>query len=191
MAAFELWKSEIPLSVNKPAKQVKSAPAGQPTEPMSCMMPENEIIMKIKMFPIESKTPLECMIFSFVTYEKQEFIERARERMVVIKIQVCVLHYMKQISVKQFAMLADKMESVIHQTGQGTARSHRRHHGRRAGRMPREVLHRQQQRCRFSCHGRTSAHYLRKEHSAYRHGCFDRCHTYLHRYARHDPAHGG
>lgn len=118
MAAFELWKSEIPLSVNKPAKQVKSAPAGQPTEPMSCMMPENEIIMKIKMFPIESKTPLECMLFSFVTYEKQEFIERARERMVVIKIQVCVLHYMKQISVKQIAMLADKMESVIHQTGQ-------------------------------------------------------------------------
>lgn len=49
------------------------------------------------------------------TYEKQEFIERARERMVVIKIQVRVLHDMKQISVKQFAMLADKMESVSKQ----------------------------------------------------------------------------
>lgn len=49
------------------------------------------------------------------SYEKQEFIEKARERMVVVKLQVRVLHDMKQISVKQFAMLADKMEMVSKQ----------------------------------------------------------------------------
>ncbi len=38
------------------------------------------------------------------SYEK-EFIEKARERMVVIKLQVRVLHDVKQISVKQYAML--------------------------------------------------------------------------------------
>lgn len=49
------------------------------------------------------------------SYEKQEFIKQARERMVVIKLQVRVLHDVKQISVKQFAMLADKMESISKQ----------------------------------------------------------------------------
>lgn len=49
------------------------------------------------------------------SYEKREFIEKARERMVVIKLQVRVLHDMKQISIKQFALLADKMESVSKQ----------------------------------------------------------------------------
>lgn len=49
------------------------------------------------------------------SYQKQEFIEKARERMVVIKLNVRVLHDMKQISVKQFAMLADRMESVSKQ----------------------------------------------------------------------------
>lgn len=48
-------------------------------------------------------------------YDKQGFIEKARERMVVIKLQVRVLHDMKQISIKQFAMLADRMESVSKQ----------------------------------------------------------------------------
>lgn len=49
------------------------------------------------------------------TYEKQEFIEKARERIVIVKLQVRVLHDLKQISVKQYAMLADKMESVSKQ----------------------------------------------------------------------------
>lgn len=49
------------------------------------------------------------------SYEKQEFIEQARERMVVIKLQIRVLHDTKQISVKQYAMLADKMESISKQ----------------------------------------------------------------------------
>lgn len=49
------------------------------------------------------------------SYEKQEFIKQARERMVVVKLQVRVLHDVKQISVKQFAMLADKMESISKQ----------------------------------------------------------------------------
>lgn len=49
------------------------------------------------------------------SYEKQEYIEKARERMVVIKLQVRVLHDVKQISVKQYAMLADRMESVSKQ----------------------------------------------------------------------------
>lgn len=48
-------------------------------------------------------------------YEKREFIEKARERMVVIKLNIRVLHDMKQISLKQFAMLADRMESVSKQ----------------------------------------------------------------------------
>lgn len=49
------------------------------------------------------------------SYEKLEFIKQARERMVVVKLQVRVLHDVKQISVKQFAMLADKMESISKQ----------------------------------------------------------------------------
>ena len=47
--------------------------------------------------------------------EKLPQIEAARERMVSIKLMVRVLHDMKQISTKQFALTCERMESVSKQ----------------------------------------------------------------------------
>lgn len=47
--------------------------------------------------------------------DKIRFINKARERMVVIKINFRVLHDTKQISTKQFAMFADKTEAISKQ----------------------------------------------------------------------------
>jgi len=46
---------------------------------------------------------------------KIEFINKGRERIVVIKLNFRILHDTHQISTKQFAMFADKIESISKQ----------------------------------------------------------------------------
>ena len=56
-----------------------------------------------------------CIYKANAVQEKMNFISGAREKVVVIKINIRVLHDVKQISTKQFAMLVDKLESVSKQ----------------------------------------------------------------------------
>ena len=49
------------------------------------------------------------------TVEKEQFISKGRERVVVIKLNFRLLHDTKQISTKQFAMFADKIETISKQ----------------------------------------------------------------------------
>lgn len=61
ITAFTQWKSELPIYQEEPGKQMK--PVRQHTQPQEVMSSNEELIMKIRMFPIEGKTPLECMLF--------------------------------------------------------------------------------------------------------------------------------
>ena len=56
-----------------------------------------------------------CIYRANASVEKLPQIEAARERMVSIKLMVRVLHDMKQISTKQFALTCERMESVSKQ----------------------------------------------------------------------------
>lgn len=70
LAAFEQWKQGVELIIEK----VKSPP---PSPTTSAVVPgavsivpvvpsslsEQEVLMKIRVFPIEGKTPMECMLF--------------------------------------------------------------------------------------------------------------------------------
>lgn len=47
--------------------------------------------------------------------KKDEFIGKGRERVVVIKLNFRILHDTHQISTKQFAMFADKVEAISKQ----------------------------------------------------------------------------
>lgn len=49
------------------------------------------------------------------TSDKSDYINKARERMVVIKLNFRVLHDTHQISTKQFALFADKTEGISKQ----------------------------------------------------------------------------
>lgn len=60
---FELWKAEIPLYQEGSSMCGQSANSKEDHEAHHNKCFENETIMKIKMFPIEGKTPLECMLF--------------------------------------------------------------------------------------------------------------------------------
>ena len=53
-----------------------------------------------------------CIYRANASVEKLPQIEAARERMVSIKLMVRVLHDMKQISTKQFALTCERMETV-------------------------------------------------------------------------------
>lgn len=58
------------------------------------------------------KDILELCVFIYqanARHEKTEFIGKAREKMVVIKLNLRVLHDTNQISVKQYSMLVDKV----------------------------------------------------------------------------------
>ena len=56
-----------------------------------------------------------CIYRANASVEKLPQIEAARERMVSIKLMVRVLHDMKQISTKQFALTCERMVSVSKQ----------------------------------------------------------------------------
>lgn len=56
-----------------------------------------------------------CIYKANAVPDKAGFIGEAREKVVIIKINIRVLHDVKQISMKQFAMLLDKVESVSKQ----------------------------------------------------------------------------
>lgn len=58
-ADFEKWRENIKVA---PAKEV-SAKAISLSAPSDYAENEESIILKIKIFPIESKTPLDCMLF--------------------------------------------------------------------------------------------------------------------------------
>lgn len=59
--AFEQWKSQLPIYQEDSVRQCKPVDGKQPLS--QDMNSNEEIIMKIRMFPIEGKTPLECMLF--------------------------------------------------------------------------------------------------------------------------------
>lgn len=56
-----------------------------------------------------------CIYKANAVQDKTKFIGEAREKIVTIKINIRVLHDVKQISSKQFALLVDKAESVSKQ----------------------------------------------------------------------------
>jgi hypothetical protein len=56
-----------------------------------------------------------CIYRANGTEAKLPFLTEARERVVVIKLHVRLLHDMKQISLKQFALQAENIESVSKQ----------------------------------------------------------------------------
>lgn len=56
-----------------------------------------------------------CIYKANGAYDRAACVREAREKMVVIKLQLRVLRDMKQISVKQFALAADKAEAVSKQ----------------------------------------------------------------------------
>lgn len=72
LAAFEQWKQGIALTIEKPRQA--SSPA-MPIPPITapviaggeavapCSLSDQEAMMKVRMYPIEGKTPLECMLF--------------------------------------------------------------------------------------------------------------------------------
>lgn len=62
---FELWKNEIPILLEDSSKKNQPAISKQPNDILhnKSSDTDTETIMKIKMFPIEGKTPLECMLF--------------------------------------------------------------------------------------------------------------------------------
>lgn len=57
---YEKWKSSIPLTEDS-----KSTTGAAPSEAINTNrgISDIEVVMKIKTFPIESKTPLDCMLF--------------------------------------------------------------------------------------------------------------------------------
>lgn len=61
ITAFTQWKSGLPIYQEDSGKQIK--PVQQHTQPQPIISSNEELIMKIRMFPIEGKTPLECMLF--------------------------------------------------------------------------------------------------------------------------------
>ena len=56
-----------------------------------------------------------CIYRANASTEKVPLIEAAREKMVPIKLMIRVLHDMRQISTKQFALACERMESVSKQ----------------------------------------------------------------------------
>lgn len=60
---FELWKAEIPIYQEGSSMCGQSVINKGANEPQHNISSDIETIMKIKMFPIEGKTPLECMLF--------------------------------------------------------------------------------------------------------------------------------
>lgn len=68
LSAFELWKQSIVLTEEKPKQIVSSskplsAPISNTDNVSSSTSSTQELLMKIRMFPIEIKTPMECMLF--------------------------------------------------------------------------------------------------------------------------------
>lgn len=67
LAAFEQWKQGIALTIEKP-KAAPPPPAsvvvhGSVSSAVPSSLSEQEALMKIRVFPIEGKTPMECMLF--------------------------------------------------------------------------------------------------------------------------------
>lgn len=60
---FELWKAEIPIYQEGSSMSGQSTMSRETNDPQHNKSSDIETIMKIKMFPIEGKTPLECMLF--------------------------------------------------------------------------------------------------------------------------------
>lgn len=58
---------------------------------------------------------LVCIYHANTVQDKIEYIENAREKMVTVKLQIRILHDLKQLSVKQYAQLCEMSESVSKQ----------------------------------------------------------------------------
>jgi hypothetical protein len=56
-----------------------------------------------------------CIYKANETEDKLPFLAEARERVVVIKLHLRLLHDLKQISLKQYALQAENIESVSRQ----------------------------------------------------------------------------
>lgn len=60
---FEWWKSQIPILSEESSAKDQPTASRQSNDVLYNKSSDIEAIMKIKMFPIEGKTPLECMLF--------------------------------------------------------------------------------------------------------------------------------
>ncbi|UYI64353.1 hypothetical protein [Bacteroides ovatus] len=67
VTAFEQWKHSIMLTVEKPKQALSPIPLSSPLyvsdNVSSCTLSVQDLLLKIRMFPIEIKTPMECMLF--------------------------------------------------------------------------------------------------------------------------------
>lgn len=59
---FERWRADIPLMEELPHRIAMNITQGN-SALLTATAPEKQVAMQVRMFPIEAKTPLDCMLF--------------------------------------------------------------------------------------------------------------------------------